>query len=478
VELSTTGEGEVVSTTIGAGDLDALGLRVTGTVAGPGSAGYDEAVAIWNGAIDRRPAVVVRCASSADAAAALSFARDRGLEVSVRGGGHGFSGFAVTDGGVMIDLTPLKEVRVDPEAKTAVADGGVTWAELDAAGQQHGLAVPGGFVSHTGIGGLTLGGGMGWLSRQAGLSCDNLTRAELVTADSQILRVSQDEHPDLFWALRGGGGNFGVVTSFEYRMHDVGPLVNVGLFFVGNDHGAMMLRFAREFGRALPHDAAMFIAGLSAPPEPFVPQEYQLMQGYALVVVGFGSADGHARLATQVRGELQPLFELVTPIPYVNLQQMFDPTAPWGIRGYEKAVYLDDLTDGAIEVIVEYQPRKVSGMSFTPIFCLGDAFGEVAEDATAFGGRRSTRYVVNIAAIAQTVKDLEADRQWVRDYWSALVPHAAGVGGYVNFMSEYEEDRVRSAYGPEKYDRLARIKGEYDPDNVFHLNANILPAKR
>lgn len=257
---------------MGAGDLDALQLRVTGIVAEPGSAGYNEAVAIWNGAIDRHPAVVVRCASSADVANTLSFARDRGLEVSVRGGGHGYAGFAVTDGGVMIDLTPLKSVRVDPEAKVAVADGGVTWAELDAAGQQHGLAVPGGFVSHTGIAGLTLGGGMGWLSGQAGLSCDNLAGAELVTADGQILRVSEDQHPDLFWALRGGGGNFGVVTSFEYRMHNVGPLVNLGLFFVGNDQGAMALRFAREFERALPRDAAMFIAGLNAPPEPFVPE--------------------------------------------------------------------------------------------------------------------------------------------------------------------------------------------------------------
>jgi FAD/FMN-containing dehydrogenase len=467
-----------VSTTFSAGNLETLRQRVTGTVAGPGSAGYSEAAAIWNGAIDRHPAAVVRCASSADVANALSFARDRGLEVSVRGGGHGFAGFAVTDGGVMIDLTPLKSVRIDPEAKVAVVGGGATWAELDAAGQQHGLAVPGGFVSHTGIAGLTLGGGMGWLSRQAGLSCDNLASVELVTADGQILRASEDQHPDLFWALRGGGGNFGVVTSFEYRMHNVGPVVNLGLFFVGLDQGAAMLRLAREFGRALPRDATMFIAGLNAPPEPFVPEEYQLQPGYALVVVSFGSADAHAQLVAPVRDELRALFELVTPIPFVNLQQMFDPAAPWGILGYEKAVSLDDLTDGAIEVIAEYQPRKASGMSFTPIFCLGGAFGEVADDATAFGGRRSTRYVVNLAALAQTTQDFEADRQWVRDYWSALVPHAAGIGGYVNFMSEYEEDRVRAAYGAEKYDRLAQIKGDYDPDNVFHLNANILPAKR
>jgi FAD/FMN-containing dehydrogenase len=271
---------------------------------------------------------VVRCASSTDVANALGFARDRGLEVSVRGGGHGFAGFAVTDGGVMIYLTPLKSVRVDPEAKVAVAGGGVTGAELDAAGQRHGMAVPGGFVSHTGIGGLTLGGGIGWLGGQAGLSCDNLVGAELVTADGQILQASEDQHPDLFWALRGGGGNFGVVTSFEYRLHNVRPIVNLGLFFVGIDQGAAMLRFAREFGRALPRDAAMLIVGLNAPPEPFVPEEYRLQPGYAVVVVSFGSADAHAQLIGPVRDELRALFEFVTPIPFVNLQQMFDPSAP------------------------------------------------------------------------------------------------------------------------------------------------------
>lgn len=457
-------------------DIDALRSRVTGTVAEPGSPGYSDAVAIWNGAIARRPSLVVRCAGGADVAHALTFAQDRGLEVSVRGGGHGFSGFAVTDGGVMIDLTPLKSVHVDPAGQVAVAGGGVTWAELDAAGQRHGLAVPGGFISHTGVGGLTLGGGMGWLTGLAGLSCDNLTGAQVVTADGQILRASSDQHPDLFWALRGGGGNFGVVTSFEYRMHRVGPTVNLGLFFVDLDQGAAMLRLAREIAHTLPREAAMFIGGLNAPPEPFVPEEYRLQPGYALLVAGFGAASAHAQLIAPVRDALSARFELVTPIPYANLQQMFDPSAPWGILAYEKAVYLDELTDGAIGAITGHQPNKTSPMSFTPIFCLGGSFAEVADDATAFGGRRSTRYVVNIAAIAHTQEELDADRQWARDYWSALVPHANGVGSYVNFMSEYEEDRVRAAYGPGKYDRLTKIKSQYDPGNVFHLNANIPPA--
>ena len=384
-------------TQLSAAGLDGLRSRVAGTVAEPGSAGYGEAVAIWNGAIRRRPSVVVRCATSLDVVEALRFAGDHGLEVSVRGGGHGFSGFAVTEGGVMIDLTPLKGVHVDPAQRTATAGGGVTWAELDAAGQEHGLAVPGGFISHTGIGGLTLGGGIGWLSGLAGLSCDNLIGAEVVTADGRVVRASAVEHPDLFWALRGGGGNFGVVTSFTYRMRPVGPLVHLGLFFAGLGQAETLLRFAREFTRALPADAAAFIGGLNAPPEPFVPEEHRLRPGYALAVVGFGSAAAHAQLIAPARGALQPLFELVTPIPYVNLQQMFDPSAPWGVLAYEKAVYLDELTDGAIGVIADQQPRKTSAMSFTPIFCLGGAFAHQAEDATAFGGSRRTRYVVNLA---------------------------------------------------------------------------------
>jgi FAD/FMN-containing dehydrogenase len=458
-------------------DIDELRGRLTGTAAEPGSDGYGDAVAIWNGAICRRPALVVRCATSADVATALRFARDRDLEISVRGGGHSFAGFGVTEGGVMIDLTPMKSVHVDHGRRAAAAGGGTTWAEFDAASQQHALAAPGGFISHTGIGGLTLGGGMGWLTGTAGLSCDNLIGAEVVTADGSIVRASEDEHPDLFWALRGGGGNFGVVTSFEYQMHPVGPMVNLGLFFVGLEEGATLLRFAREFTRSLPHDAAAFIGGLNAPPAPFVPERYQFQPGYALVVAGFGTAEAHARLIEPVRGARRPLFELVTPIPYAGLQQMFDESAPWGILAYEKAVYLDDLTAGAIDVIAEQQPRKTSPMSITPIFCLGGAYAETPEDATAFGGQRSTRYVVSISAIAATPEDQERDRQWVRDFWSALVPHARGVGSYVNFMSEHDEDRVKAAYGP-KYARLAQIKRDYDPDNVFRLNANIRPAAR
>ena len=297
----------------------------------PGSSGYDEAVTIWNAAISRRPAVVARCRTPEDVVTALGLARNQGLELSVRGGGHNYSGNALCDGGLMIDLSPMKSVMVDVEGRTAKCGGGTTWGELDAATQAHGLAVPGGFISKTGVAGLTLGGGFGWLSRLAGLSCDNLVGATLVTADGQVLRVSDDDYPDLFWAIRGGGGNFGVVTEFEFGLHPVGPLVNLGLFLFTPDHGGDLFRFAREFVRDLPDDSAVFLAGLSAPPEPFVPPELQLSPVFGFAVVGFGEAEAHERLIAPIQKSLTPAVELITPIPYVDLQQMFDASAPWGL---------------------------------------------------------------------------------------------------------------------------------------------------
>jgi hypothetical protein len=449
---------------------------MSGTVSLPGDAGYDSAVSIWNGAIDRRPAIVASCAKSGDVAAALTFARDEDLEVSVRGGGHNYAGFALCNDGLMIDLTPMKSVTVDAPARRALCGGGTTWGELDAATQEHGLAVPGGFVSRTGVAGLTLGGGFGWLSRLAGLSSDNLVGAEVVTADGRVLHASESENPDLFWALRGGGGNFGVVTAFEFALHDVGPLLHLGLFFFKPEQGRDLFRFARDFIPGLPDECGVFLAGLNAPPEPFVPEEHQLAPVFAIAVVGLQDDETHARLIAPIRAALTPLFELVTPIPYAALQQMFDASAPWGILAYEKAVYLDELTDAAIDVIVEHQPKKQSPLSFLPVFPLGGAYSRARGDATAFGGSRDTKYVVNISAAGPTPELFDADRAWVRSFWSDLVQHATGVGSYVNFMSEYEENRVRAAYGPDKYERLAKVKAQYDPNNVFHLNANVLPA--
>ncbi len=454
--------------------VGALRTAVSGVVSQAGEAGYDDAVDIWNRAIDRRPAVVASCTSSRDVAAALAFAQQQGLEVSVRGGGHNYAGFALCDDGLMIDLTPMKAVSVDAEAQRAKCGGGTTWGEFDAATQAHGLAVPGGFISRTGVAGLTLGGGFGWLTRLAGLSSDNLVGAEVVVADGRVLHASETDNPDLLWALRGGGGNFGVVTEFEFQLHQVGPMLQLGLFLFSPDQGGEMFRFARDYVEDLPDDCGVFMAGLSAPPEPFVPAELHLTPAFALVVVGFGDQGDHARLIQPIQQSLKPLVEMITPIPYVGLQQMFDPSAPWGMHNYEKAVYLSELTDGAIDTILEHQAKKVSPLSFVPIFALGGAYRRADSDATAFGGRRDVGYLVNISGTAMSADDYDAERAWSRTYWSALVEHAVGVGGYVNFMTEYDEDRIRSSYGP-KYERLQRIKADYDPNNVFHLNANIPP---
>jgi FAD/FMN-containing dehydrogenase len=459
---------------ITAGAVETLQAAIGGKVSQVGDAGYDDAVNIWNGAIARRPAVVASCTTSSDVAQALAFAQREGLEVSVRGGGHNYAGFALSDDGLMIDLTPMRAVTVDAETRRARCGGGTTWGELDAATQAHGLAVPGGFVSRTGVAGLTLGGGFGWLSRLVGLSSDNLVGAQVVTADGRVLQASEADHADLFWALRGGGGNFGVVTEFEFALHPVGPIVHLGLFLFSPDQGGELFRFARDFVKDLPDECGVFLAGLSAPPEPFVPAELHFCPVFGLVIVGFGDENAHARLIAPIKQTLTPIVELVTPIPYVGLQQMFDASAPWGLHSYEKAVYLAELTDGAIDVILEHQAQKMSPLSFVPIFVLGGAYRRADSDATAFGGSRDLRYVINISATTPSPGDYEAERAWARAYWSALVEHAVGVGSYVNFMTEYEEDRVRSAYGP-KYDRLQHVKAAYDPDNVFHLNANIPP---
>lgn len=455
--------------------VEGLRGRFEGEVALPGDAAFDQAVHIFNGAITRRPAVVASCRTTGDVAAALLFAQQEGLEVSVRGGAHNYAGFALPDDGLMIDLSPMKTVKVDPVTRRATCGGGTTWGELDAATQAHGLAVPGGFISNTGVAGLTLGGGFGWLSRLAGLTSDNMVGAVVVTVDGQTRHASETENADLFWAIRGGGGNFGVVTEFEFALHAVGPMLNLGLFLFSPDQGGDVFRFARDFVRDLPDECGVFLAGLSAPPAPFVPEELHFTPAYALAVVGFGDAEAHQRLIAPVKAALTPIVELVTPIPYVGLQQMFDESAPWGFQAYEKAAYLEELTDGAIDVILEHQARKMSPLSFVPIFVLGGAYQRADSEATAFGGSRDIRYLVNISAMTPSPDDYAAEREWVRAYWSALVKHAVNAGGYVNFMTEYEEDRVRKAYGA-KYERLQGIKTKYDPQNILHLNANILPS--
>ena len=458
--------------------LDLVGLRsmLTGAVIGPDDSDYDAARTVWNADVDRRPAVVARCLGPSDVQAAIAFARAQGLEIAVRGGAHSMSGACMVDDGVVIDLSRLNDVTVDLVARRVRAGGGALLGDVDAATQVHGLAVPAGVVSDTGVAGLTLGGGMGWLTRQGGLTIDNLVSAEVVTADGRILRAAEDENPDLFWALRGGGGNFGVVTEFEFRLHEVGPMVQLGMLFWELDRGPEVLRLARDVVATLPDDCNLIIAGLTAPPAPFVPEEHHFAPGYALLVVGFGDQRSHAAVLEQTRGALTPLFEFATPMPFVDLQKMLDDGNQWGQYCYDKGCYLEELSDGAIEVITGQLPQRTSPLSTLLIYVLDGAYSEVGDDETAFSGGRSPRLAVFMVGIGSTRGELAPERAWVRDFWEALRPHTPDIGSYVNAMTEPEQDRLRAAYGPAKYERLARIKRRYDPENVFHLNANIPPA--
>jgi FAD/FMN-containing dehydrogenase len=459
------------------GRVEALRAAMDGPVILPGDADYDDGRRVWNAGIDRRPGAIARCASTTDVVAAIGFAREEGLEVAVRGGAHNSSGTAVCDDGLMIDLSLLNQVVVDPEGRRALVGGGALLTDLDSAAQAHGLAVPAGMIGHTGVGGLTLGGGMGWLTRKFGMSIDNLQSAEVVTADGRVLRASADEHPDLFWAIRGGGGNFGVVTSFEFRLHEVDPMVEFGLFFWNLEQGPAVLRLARELIAALAPDLNIVIAALNAPPAPFVPAEHQFAPGYALLVTGFDGTPAFAEIAARIRGDLPPLFDLVTPMPYVQLQQLLDEGNAWGQHCYEKGTAVAELTDAVIDVVTEQVPLKNFPTSIVLFYWLDGAYSRVDDDATAFGGTRSPQFAVAIVGFAPDADLLVPDREWVRNFWTALRPLALGSGnGYVNTMSEYGDERLRASYGSAKYDRLAGIKTVYDPGNFFHRNANIKPA--
>jgi FAD/FMN-containing dehydrogenase len=456
--------------------IRALGGALAGTVLLPGDAGYDEARRVWNADVDRRPAVIVRCASSADVSAAILFAAEHGLELAIRSGSHGVSGHAVVDDGLMIDLTPMNHVDVDPEARTARAGGGALLGDLIEAAQAHGLATPVGAVSHTGIGGLTLGGGMGWLTRKHGLTIDNLLACEVVTADGRVLRASKDEHPDLFWALRGGGGNFGVVTSFELALHPVGPEIRFALLFWPQDQGREVLTHVRGVVGSLPPEENAIVAALCAPPAPFVPEEHHFAPGYAVLVAGFGDEQEHEDVLTRLR-ELPPLFELSTPMPYVALQQLLDEANAWGQYDYDKGLYVEEISDDVVEALQRTMPGRTSPGSLVLFYRLDGAYSAVPEDATSFSGGRSPRYNVFVIAVCPTPEVLAADRAWVREVHAALEPFSSDVGVYVNAISDdVDETRVRNAYGKVKYDRLAEIKQVYDPATVFHRNANIRPT--
>src|SRR5262245_13250612 len=429
---------------------------------------------IWNAAIDRHPACIARCTGVADVVAAVRFARERDLPVAVRSGGHGVAGHAVCDAGLVIDLSPMKGIRVNPQARTARAEAGVLWGELDRETQLFGLATVGGIVTHTGIAGLTLGGGIGWLMRRHGATVDNLLSADVVTAQGELVTASEDENHDLFWGIRGGGGNFGIVTSFEYRLHPVGPVVFAGPVFHSLEDAPDVLRFYREFISAAPDELTTIFDLSVAPPVPFLPEE---MHGQPVVMVGAcyaGSPDEGAEVVRPLKEFGRPIADLLEPKPYTALQSTFDALVPHGWHRYWKSVELPPLTDDAIDTLVEHASAVTSPKSYCIVFQLGGALARVGQDAMAFS-QRDAAHNVNINAV-WTEEDPGADLHvaWAKDFFDAMQQHAGG-RVYVNFLGEEGGDRVRQAYGARNYERLVELKRAYDPTNFFRLNQNIDP---
>ena len=456
-------------------DFERLAESFRGELLLPSSPGYDAARRIWNGAIDRHPGCIACCTGVADAVAAVRFARERDLLVAVRSGGHGVAGHAVCDGGLVIDLSPLKGVRVDPQARTARVQAGVLWGELDRETQLHGLATVGGIVTHTGIAGLTLGGGLGWLMRKYGATVDSLLSVDVVTADGNLVTASADENPDLFWCVRGGGGNFGIVTSFEYRLHELGPIVLAGPVFYSLEDGRAVLRFYREFADGAPDELTTIFELSMAQPLPFLPAE---VHGKPIVMVGAcyaGPPQEGLEVVRPLKEFGDPIADLLEPKPYLALQSMFDPFVPHGWHRYWKSVELPRLTDDAIDTLVEQASAQTSPKSYCIVFQLGGMLSRVGRDETAFT-QRDAAYNVNINAV-WTPEDPDAERhiQWARDYFAAMQPHARD-RVYLNFLGDEGPHRVRQAYGSATYDRLAELKATYDPDNFFRLNQNIHPS--
>ena len=446
-----------------------------GELIAPGGERYDQARAVWNAAIDRRPSLIARASRTADVLAVIRYARRSGTPLSIRGGGHSAAGLAVADGVPMLDLSPMKAVAVDPAARVAVAAPGLTWEELDAATQSRGLATTGGVVGSTGIAGLTLGGGIGWLDRLAGLTCDNLASAEVVTADGRLLRASDTEHPDLFWALRGGGGNFGVVTSFSYRMHPVTQAYG-GLLGYTFDQAAKVLEAYAALSDQAPDRLALYAALATAPPLPFIPRGLHGQPVALLIPVCFGTADDHPeRTVAAVRSLLPPpAVDTTGPMSYHQIQRFSEgPLAPGG-HHYYTAEWLDFLDGTAIESLVSAAARATSPLSIIVLKRMGGATARVPAEATAFRYRQAAH---NLDIHAQWAPDGDPARHraWAHDTRRA-VRHASAGGGYVNFIDgDLGDERVRAAYGA-NYSRLAEVKAAYDPDNFFRFNHNIAPA--
>ena len=447
-----------------------LKTKVKGKILAPGDAGYDDARRIWNAMIDRRPAVIVQVATADDVAPAIGFARDNDLEISIRGAGHNIAGYSVCDDGLMIDFSAMKAVKVDAGAKRAYVQPGATLRDFDQAVQAHGLATPVGINSTTGIAGLTLGGGFGWLTRKYGMTIDNLISADLVTADGKKVRASEKDNPDLFWAIRGGGGNFGVVTQFEFKLHPVGPEILAGLMVFPFNQAKQVLAQYREFVKSAPLDLNLWIVLRKAPPLPFLPAEVHGKEVAVLAVFYSGQIAEGQKLIAPLRRFGNMVGEHVGAMPYVQWQQAFDPLLTPGARNYWKSHNFTEIKDGMIDKMTEYAGQLPSPHCEIFLGLMSGAANQVPADSTAYGGR-DAKFVVNVHGRWETAAEDEKGIAWARAFFKAAAPFASA-GAYVNFMTAEESDRIAAAYGP-NYDRLLKVKQRYDPENIFHLNQNI-----
>jgi FAD/FMN-containing dehydrogenase len=451
--------------------FDTLRQQVRGEVIAAGDEGYDQARAVYNAMIDKRPAVVTRPVNAGDVIAAVNFARESRLPVAIRGGGHSVPGLGTCDGGVVIDLSRMRGVRVNPEKRTARAEGGATWGDFNSATHAFGLATTGGIISTTGVGGLTLGGGIGYLARGFGLSLDNLVSADVVTADGKFRIASEQENEDLFWAIRGGGGNFGVVTSFEFKLHPVKDIYGGPMFFELK-HAGDIIRFFREYIKDAPEEMGAFPAFQIAPPLPFIPEKRH-GDTLALMVACWAGPLDKGEKALKPFHDVAPLVaEMVGPMPYPALNSAFDALYPHGLQHYWKANFVKELTDDAIEAHVQHGAKVPALTSTMHIYPINGACHRIASDATAFG-HRDANFATVIAGMWPDPADNKANIKWVRDYSDAVAPYSEP-GGYINFMAEDDQGRAPANFG-KNYNRLVGVKKKYDPENTFRINQNIKP---
>ena len=453
--------------------LQDFSTSLRGDILRPGDDSYHPARTLWNAMIDMRPALIVRCAGTADVILSLQFARRHELLISVRGGGHNIAGSALCNQGMTIDLSRMKGIWVDRESSTAYAQPGVCWGDLDQETQAFGLATPGGIVSTTGIAGLTLGGGFGWLSRQYGYTCDNLLSAELVTAKAQHLRVSNLENEDLFWAIRGGGGNFGIVTSFHYRLHPVGPELLAGLRLYPMDKAINILRFYRRFSSEAPPQLGSLVLLRRAPAAPFLPRHLHGTPVIGLALCYLGSVEEGRRVLQPLEELGTPLVDQIGPKPFSFHQKMLDAAQPAGRRYYWKSEYLNTLPNDLLSTLVKYASRISSPLSTVLLMQLGGAISQRAEGETA-AAHRQAGYILNIASSWSDPRQSSTHIAWTRKFWKECLPYSTG-GTYVSFLTRDEgKQRIRAAYGS-NYSRLVEIKNRYDPQNRFRFNQNIAP---